>query len=90
MLGELKEIAQLGGTVVTVVLFLFYLNKKDERSKKTYDQFNSTINSFNTTMNNHMDHSTKAINENTKAMTKVAVYLKESKTTIKFLNKKNV
>ena len=66
----LQELAQLGGTLATVVLFLFYLNKKDEMNKKTYDQFNTTI-------NNHLDHSTKVIKENNDVMTNVAVTLKE-------------
>jgi len=66
----LQELAQLGGTLATVVLFLFYLNKKDEMNKKTYDQFNATI-------NNHLDHSTKVIKENNDVMTKIAVSLKE-------------
>jgi len=66
----LQELAQLGGTLATVVLFLFYLNKKDEMNKKTYDQFNTTI-------NNHLDHSAKVIKENNDVMTNVAVTLKE-------------
>jgi hypothetical protein len=66
----LQELAQLGGTLATVVLFLFYLNKKDELNKKTYDEFNTTI-------NNHLDHSTKVIKENNEVITKIAVALKE-------------
>lgn len=78
---ELQELSQLGGTLVTVILFLLYLNKKDEMNKKTYDQFNTTI-------KNHLDHSTKIIKENNDVMTKVAVALKEFSLIIKNNGKK--
>ena len=73
---NLQELAQLGGTLATVILFLLYLNKKDELNKKTYEEFNTTI-------NNHLDHSTNVIKENNNVMTKVAVNLKELSLVIK-------
>jgi len=69
-LSIIEKLSQLGGQVTIVVLFLLYLNKKDEMNKKTYDQFNATI-------NNHLDHSTKVIKEKNDGMTKIAVTLKE-------------
>lgn len=77
----LQELAQLGGTLATVVLFLLYLNKKDELSKKTYEEFNTTI-------NNHLDHSTKVIKDNNNVLTKMMVNIKELSLVIRNLKKK--
>jgi len=60
---NLQELAQLGGTLATVVLFLFYLNKKDE--------------SINKVINNHLEHSGKIIEKNSDVITKMEVTLKE-------------
>lgn len=65
MLAEIKEIAQLGGTVVTVSLFLVYLYNKGQMDKETFDKFNTTI-------NNHLDHSTKAISDNAAALQRLS------------------
>ena len=66
---SLQGLSQLGGTVATVVLFLYYLNKKD------------TV--FNKIVSNHLEHSSKIIKENSKALTKVAVNIKELSLVIK-------
>ncbi len=60
---SINGLAQLGGTVSTVVLFLYYLNKKDE--------------GFNKIVNNHLVHSNKIIKDNSKALNKVSINLKE-------------
>lgn len=60
---NIEKLANLGGTVVTVVLFLYYLNKKDE--------------SINKIIGNHLQHSNKIIKDNSKALSKVSVNLKE-------------
>jgi hypothetical protein len=72
---NLNSLAQLGGTVVTVVLFLYYLAKKDE--------------GFNKIIDNHLIHSNKVIKDNSKALNKVSVNLKELSLTIKNNGKKN-
>ena len=69
MIEEIKEVAQLGGTVVTVVLFLYYLMKKDA--------------GFNKIIDNHLTHSNEIIKDNSKALNKVAINLKEVSLTIK-------
>ena len=74
-----KEVANLGGELVIVVLFLIYLVKKDEMNKITYDTFNQTI-------NNHLHHSSKVIESNSKVLSKVAVNLKELSLLVKKYN----
>lgn len=81
MINEIKEVVQLGGTVTTVILFLYYLNKKDEMNKKTYKEFNSMI-------NNHLHTSNSIIEKNSQALSKVAVNLKVLSVIIK--NEKKV
>ena len=80
---SLTELGQLGGTLATVVLFLLYLNKKDDRDEKTYDAFNTTI-------NNHLHDSQIVIKENSKALTKVAVNIKGLSHLIKNNKKKKI
>jgi hypothetical protein len=72
---NLNSLAQLGGTVATVVIFLYYLAKKDE--------------GFNKIIDNHLIHSNKVIKDNSKALNKVSVNLKELSLTIKNNGKKN-
>ena len=74
-----KEVANLGGELVIVVLFLIYLVKKDEMNKITYDSFNQTI-------SNHLHHSNKIIDNNSKVLNKVAVNLKELSLLVKKYN----
>ena len=62
-MDNINSLTQLGGTVATVVLFLYYLNKKDD--------------GFNKIVNNHLVHSNKVIKDNSKALNKVSVNLKE-------------
>jgi len=69
MINEIKEVVQLGGTVTTVLLFLFYLSKRDA--------------GFDKVINNHLQHSGKIIKDNSKALNKVAVNLKELSIVIK-------
>lgn len=72
---NINGLAQLGGTVATVVLFLYYLNKKDT--------------GFNKIVENHLSHSNKIIKDNSRALTKVSVNLKELSTIIKNGKKRN-
>lgn len=60
---NIEKLANLGGTVVTVVLFIYYLTKKDEAMNKI--------------IGNHLQHSGKIIKDNSKALSKVSVNLKE-------------
>ena len=71
----LKELANLGGTVATVVIFLYYLSKKDA--------------GFNKVIENHLSHTNKIIKDNSKAFNKVAVNLKELSIVIKNGEKNN-
>lgn len=83
MINEIMPLAQLGGTVVTVSIFILYLMKKDKINKETY-------NSFNTMINNHLHSSGNVIKENSSALKKVAVNIKELSIFIKKINgKKN-
>ena len=70
----LKELANLGGTVVTVVIFLYYLSKKDV--------------GFNKIIENHLSHSNKIIKDNSEALNRVSVNLKELSIVIKNGKKK--
>lgn len=63
MIADIEKLANLGGTVITVLLFLYYLNKKDE--------------SINKVINNHLEHSGRIIDKNSEALTQVKVTLKE-------------
>ena len=63
MIADIEKLANLGGTVITVVLFLFYLNKKDD--------------SINRVINNHLEHSGKIIEKNSSVITQIEVTLKE-------------
>ncbi len=66
----IQEIVQLGGTVVVVFIFVYYLSKKDMVNQKTYEEFNHTITT-------HFGRSTEVIEKNNDAMLKVNVTLKE-------------
>jgi hypothetical protein len=83
MINELKEFANLGGTVFTVVAFLYYLRKKDETEQKKEEEFNKII-------NNHLHSSNQTIEKNTDALKSVAVNLKELTIYIKKLNGKKL
>jgi len=66
---NIEKLANLGGTVITVILFIFYLTKKDE--------------AINKVVSNHLQHSGKIIKDNSRALNKVAVNLKELSIVIK-------
>jgi len=80
---SLTELGQLGGTLATVVAFLYYLNKKDNKDKEIYSAFNTII-------NNHLHDSQIVIKENSKALTKVAVNIKGLSHLIKNNKKKKI
>lgn len=67
--------------VVVTGIFIFYLEKKDRRSKETYDVFNQTI-------NNHLDHSTQVIRDNNTIIREASVAFQELCDSIKALNGK--
>jgi predicted membrane-bound dolichyl-phosphate-mannose-protein mannosyltransferase len=69
-MDNIEKLAQLGGTVATVLIFIYYLIQKDKTNNKIYEEFNTTI-------NNHLDHSTRVIERNNDIYTKMAVTLKE-------------
>ena len=68
-MNNIEGLAQLGGTLATVVLFLYYLNKKD--------------NEINKMINNHLHTANGVIKENSKALKDVAVNIKELSLCIK-------
>ena len=80
MLPNFEELASLGGTVVTVVAFIWYLIQKDKANNVIYEKFNATI-------ANHLEHSNKVIERNNEAYTQIAVTLKELCMIIKKTNK---
>ena len=57
----LENLAQLGGTLATVVVFVWYLIQKDKQINKTLDTFNSTI-------KNHLAHALTVEVQMTKAL----------------------
>jgi hypothetical protein len=63
---NIEQIANLGGTVVTVFVFIWYLVKKDATTNKMFEEFNTTV-------NNHLSHSTAVIDANNQILQKVAV-----------------
>lgn len=65
---NIEKLANLGGTVITVVLFLYYLNKKDIILDKKDEAMNKII-------GNHLQHSGKIIKDNSKALNKVFIAL---------------
>ena len=60
---NIEKLANLGGTVITVIVFILHLNKKDE--------------AINIMVNNHLEHSGKIIEKNSDVITKMEVALKE-------------
>ena len=77
----IEQLAQLGSTLATVVLFLFYLERKDKRSKDTYDNFNQTI-------KNHLEHSTSVIKENSEMIRQSSIGFQKLCDAIKVFTKK--
>jgi len=63
MIPNIESLAQLGGTVITVIAFLYYMNKKDVE--------------FNKTIQNHLVHSNQVIDKNSDAMIKISNSLEE-------------
>ena len=80
MIPNFESLASLGGTVVTVVAFIWYLTQKDKANNVIYEKFNATI-------ANHLEHSSKVIERNNEAYTQIAVTLKELCMVIKKSNK---
>lgn len=80
-MNEIQTIAQLGGTVFTVVAFLYYLSRRDDLNKKTYEEFNRTI-------ENHLHNSNLIIKESSVTNKKLAMRLQDLTGCIKGLTKK--
>jgi hypothetical protein len=76
MIEGIEGLAQLGGTLATVVIFIWYLTQKDKQSKCTFDAFNLTLKEqndlFNKTITNHLAHALKVESEMTKSLTKLS------------------
>ena len=60
---ELEQFAQLGGTVVVVISFLYYMKEQNKE--------------FNKTIQNHMEHSNKAIDKNSDVIVRITKTLQE-------------
>ncbi len=73
MIPNLENLAQLGSTVLVVLIFIWYLKEQGKL--------------FNQTINNHLEHSLKTIDKNSEVITKVAVAMKELCLVIKKTNK---
>lgn len=73
MIETIKEVSQLGGTVVTVVSFLYYMLKQNQE--------------FNKTIQNHLDHSNRVIDKNSDAMIQITATLQDLCTTLKKTNR---
>jgi uncharacterized damage-inducible protein DinB len=59
---DFENLASLGGTVVTVIVFIWYLMQKDK-------QMNETFNGFNRTITNHLAHALEVEKQITKSLT---------------------
>jgi predicted PurR-regulated permease PerM len=62
-MDNIENLAQLGGQVVIVFAFLYYLSKQNHE--------------FNTTIQNHLEHSNRVIEKNSDVMTKIATTLEQ-------------
>ena len=62
-MDNIEKLANLGGAVVTVILFLYYLGKRDMGLDKV--------------INNHLQQSGKIIKDNSKALSKVFIALEK-------------
>ncbi len=60
-MNDIEKLAQLGGTLATVVVFIYYLTRKDKETKSTFDAFNKTI-------QNHLEHALKVELQISKAL----------------------
>ncbi len=63
MIPNIESLAQLGGTVVTVIAFLYFMDKQNKV--------------FNITIQNHLEHSNKVIEKNSDVMIKISNTLEE-------------
>ena len=69
---DIIQIAELGGIVAVVGLFIWYLQKKDKRSSEKDDKFGNII-------SNHIVHSTKVQTELKDIIREVLRFLKNGK-----------
>lgn len=70
MIGDIENLAQLGGTVVVVITFIWYLTQRDKTNNKLYEEFNKTI-------NNHLESSIRAIEKSSEGYNKMTTTLQE-------------
>lgn len=70
----ITALVQNGGAIATVIIFIWYLIKKDKMNEKTFDGFTKII-------ANHLQHATKAEN-------KIARNLQKLSDSIENLNNK--
>lgn len=59
---DFENLASLGGTVVTVIVFIWYLIQKDKQTNETFSGFNRTI-------TNHLAHALEVEKQITKSLT---------------------
>lgn len=64
----LENLAQLGGQVVVVCLFIWYLIQKDKQVNIKDEQINKTLEAFNITIQNHLAHALTVEVQMTKAL----------------------
>lgn len=86
-MNDLYQLTQLGGTVVVVIGFLLYLQKKDEANKKMYESFNNSLTAFNKTLTNHLHDWIRTQKEFTDSQKKLAKNLQTLTNCIKDLKK---
>ena len=67
---NINDYVQLGGTVITVILFLQYLNKRDTQFNKILCKKDDDL---LTLASNHISHSTEAMNKQTNAFEKLSI-----------------
>ena len=75
MIEEIKEVVNLGGQVVIVVLFLGYLVKKDNLDKLKDEKINLMINNHLHTSGKIIDKNSKALNRNSYSLEKLSAII---------------
>lgn len=77
----LLKLANIGGTIATVAIFIWYLYQKGRQDQNTYDRFNTTI-------NNHLDHAQSLQKETNAVNSELAKRLQQLTDVIHFLGNK--
>lgn len=82
----IQYLVQNGGAVATVVIFIFYLIRKDGTNSKTFQDFNNSLHEFNNTLRNHLNSQVKAQTASSKAQVEMSKAFQQLSDCIRSLN----